>query len=132
MWLFQGNPLSAFQYAASQIQSPAEPSLARFALMAIGAGVMWLLTSLQHRLSWWPLHPLGFAAAPTQPVQDLWFSIFIGWVLKLLTVRYGGYHLYQRLLPVVMGLILGQSLGCAGWLIVDGILGKTGNLVFIY
>ena len=131
-WLFQGNPMSAFNYAAAQVQTATEPSLARFAYLGIGAAVMWVLTSLHRGFLWWPLHPLGFAVAPTQPVQDLWFSIMIGWALKALSLRYGGYRLYQRALPLLLGLVLGQSLGCAGWLVVDGILGKTGNLVFVY
>jgi hypothetical protein len=131
-WLFQGNPLSAFRYASSQIQTPVEPSLSRFAYLGIGAGIMAGLSLLHRTLMWWPLHPLGFAVASTQPVQDLWISILIGWVLKTLTMRYGGFRLYQRALPLLLGVILGQSLGCAGWLVVDGILGKTGNMLVAY
>jgi len=131
-WLFQGNPLSAFRYASAQIQTPVEPSLSRLAYLGIGAGIMWALSLLHRMLLWWPLHPLGFAVASTQPVQDLWVSILIGWVLKTLTMRYGGYRLYQRALPLLLGVILGQSLGCAGWLLVDGVLGKTGNMLVAY
>ena len=131
-WLFQGNPVSAFTYTAAMLQNPAEPSLDRLAYLGIGAGVMYALTTLHHTFLWWPLHPLGFAVAPTQPVQDLWLSILLGWALKSLTMRYGGYRLYQRLLPLLLGLIVGQSLGCAGWLVADGIMGATGNLIFVY
>jgi len=131
-WLFSGNPTSAFRYAASQIQNPAEPSPARFGYMGLGAGVMWLLSAAHRGFLWWPLHPLGFAVAATQPVQDLWFPILLGWMLKALALRYGGYRAYQRGLPVLLGLILGQSLGCSGWLIVDGLTGTTGNLIFVY
>ncbi len=131
-WLFAGNPTSAFQYVASQIQTPAEPGLARFSYLGIGAGVMWLLTAAHRSFLWWPLHPLGFAVAATQPVQDLWLPILIGWALKALALRYGGYRTYQAGLPVLLGVILGQSLGCAGWLVVDAITGTTGNLIYVY
>ncbi len=131
-WLFQGNPTSAFKYAAALIQTPAEPNFARFAYLAIGAGAMGTLTYLHRSFMWWPLHPLGFAVAATQPVQDLWFSILIGWCLKACTMRYGGYRSHRRLLPLLLGLVLGQSLGCAGWLVADAILGKTGNIIFVY
>jgi len=131
-WLFRGNPVSAFTYVTGQMQTPAEPGFGRFAYLAIGAGVMGLLTSLHYRFLWWPLHPLGFAVAATQPVQDLWLPIIIGWALKSFTMRYGGYRLYRRSLPLLLGAILGQSLGCAAWLLVDGLLGKTGNLIFVY
>ena len=65
-------------------------------------------------------------------MQDLWFPILIGWMLKALALRYGGYRAYQKGLPVLLGLILGQSLGCSAWLIVDGLTGTTGNLIFVY
>jgi len=52
--------------------------------------------------------------------------------LSGLTIRYGGYRMYQRLLPLMLGVILGQSLGCAGWLLADGLLGTTGNLLVAY
>jgi len=131
-WLFSGNPTSAFGYVASQLQTPAEPGLARFSYLGIGAGVMWLLTAAHRSFLWWPLHPLGFAVAATQPVQDLWLPILIGWALKALALRYGGYRTYQAGLPVLLGVILGQSLGCAGWLVVDAITGTTGNLIYVY
>ena len=131
-WLFGGNPMSAFRYAAAQIEIPTDPSLARFAYLGIGAGIMALLSFWHRTFLWWPLHPLGFAVASTQPVQDLWLSILIGWLLKTLTLRYGGHRLYQRALPLFLGVILGQSLGCAGWLVVDGLLGATGNMLVAY
>lgn len=131
-WLFHGNPMSAFNYTTAMLQNPVEPSLDRLAYLGIGAVVMYALTILHHTFLWWPLHPLGFAVASTQPVQDLWLSILIGWALKSLTMRYGGYRMYQRLLPMLLGLIVGQSLGCAGWLVADGIMGTTGNLIFVY
>jgi hypothetical protein len=65
-------------------------------------------------------------------VQDLWFSIFVGWVFKAVTLRYGGYRLYHRLLPLFLGLILGQCLGSALWVVIDAALGHTGNLVYVY
>jgi len=34
--------------------------------------------------------------------------------------------------PDFEGLILGQFLACAAWLIADAITGTTGNLVFVY
>ena len=78
------------------------------------------------------LIPLGFAIGPTQPMQDLWFSIFLGWIAKSVTLRYGGYKAYRAALPAFLGIILGQAVGCAGWLIVDGIAGTTGNMVYVY
>jgi len=131
-WLFRGNPLSAFRYTANLLEHPAPASLARSGFLGLGAGVMWLLTMAHHNLAWWPFHPLGFAIAPTQPVQDLWFPILIGWIFKAVTLRYGGFRLYHRLLPLFLGLILGQCLGSALWVAIDALAGHTGNLIYVY
>ncbi len=131
-WLFGGCPRAAFTYAASALQNPVTPSLSWWLWMVAGAGVMWGLTAVHMRFIGWPLHPLGFAIAPTQPVQDLWFSILVGWLTKTVTLRYGGFRSYDRGIRVMLGLILGQALACAGWLVVDAITGTTGNLIFVY
>jgi len=131
-WLFSGCPRAAFTYAAASMQNPVTPSLSWWLWMVAGGGVMWALTTLHTRFIGWPLHPLGFAIAPTQPVQDLWFSILIGWLVKAMALRYGGYRVYDRGIRVMLGLILGQFLTCTAWLVVDAITGSTGNLIFVY
>ncbi|MGI5817854.1 MAG: DUF6785 family protein [Armatimonadota bacterium] len=131
-WLFGGCPRAAFTYAASALQNPVTPSLSWWLWMVAGAVVMWGLTAMHMRFIGWPLHPLGFAIAPTQPVQDLWFSILLGWLTKTIVLRYGGFRVYDRGIRVMLGLILGQAVACAGWLVVDAITGSTGNMIFVY
>ncbi len=53
------------------------------------------------------------------------FSFFIAWVLKTLILRYGGPTLYRRARPVFMGLILGDTINGAIWIIV-GFITKHG------
>ncbi|MGC9317134.1 MAG: DUF6785 family protein [Armatimonadota bacterium] len=131
-WLFGGCPRSAFTYAAAAMRNPITPSLSWWLWMVAGGVVMWGLTAVHMRFIGWPLHPLGFAIAPTQPVQDLWFSILIGWVVKAWVLRYGGYRIYEGGTRVMLGLILGQFLTCAAWLVVDAVTGATGNMVYVY
>ena len=131
-WLFTGCPKAAFNYAALQLANPVVPSLGRWLWMAGGAAVMWGLTALHYRFTWWPLHPLGFAIAPTQPVQDLWFSGFWGWLAKATIMRYGGYRAYNTGISFFMGIILGQFIGCSLWLIIDALTGSTGNMIYVY
>ncbi|MGE4535415.1 DUF6785 family protein [Halomonas sp.] len=131
-WLFDGCPRAAFNYAAAARRNPITFSASWWAWMALGGVLMAGLNALHMRFIGWPLHPLGYAIAPTQPVQDLWFSILIGWVIKSAALRYGGYRVYDSGIRVMLGLILGQFLGCAGWLVVDAITGTTGNMIFVY
>ena len=54
--------------------------------------------------------------------------MFIGWVLKCITARYGGYKGYQLLRPVFMGLIIGDCLNGAVWIVV-GLITRVGYSV---
>jgi hypothetical protein len=57
---------------------------------------------------WWPLHPVGYLVANVWGAQWWWMPLFIGWLLKSLTIRYGGLRLYQRMMPVAVGIIVGD------------------------
>ncbi|NPV47512.1 MAG: hypothetical protein HPY69_11165 [Armatimonadetes bacterium] len=131
-WLFSGCPRSAFSYAAMQLADPVTPSPGRWLWLLVGAVLMYGLTVMHYQCAWWPLHPLGFAIAPTQPVQDLWFSGFWGWLVKVVVMRYGGYRAYSVGVQFFMGVILGQFIGSSLWLVIDAIMGSTGNMIYVY
>ena len=59
---------------------------------------------------------------PTTPIERMWFSIMIGWLLKVLIVRFGGSSLYQSAKPFFLGLILGETAAAGMWLLVSVIL----------
>lgn len=86
--------------------------------MALGAATTWAVFSLRRRFVWWPLHPLGFVAWMHWPIERYWSSIFIGWLVKAVVVRLGGYRAFRRLRPVALGLILGMNVIFTVWLIV--------------
>jgi hypothetical protein len=69
------------------------------------------------------LHPIGFLSASVYAVHMLWFSLFLGWALKCLAVRYGGRSLYLAALPFFQGLIVGDVLNAAVWIILGGLTG---------
>ena len=48
----------------------------------------------------------------------LWFSLFIGWCIKVPILRYGGINLYRKLLPFFLGLILGDCMNAILWTII--------------
>ena len=77
---------------------------------------MGLLMYARHHFLWWPVHYLGFPIGATLTIIWTWFSIFIGWVLKALVLKYGGVTLYRKLRPLFLGLILGH-------IFVSGVLG---------
>ena len=76
-----------------------------------GLVLVLLFTVARLRLTWWPLHPLMFALWATNHVKHFAVSFFIGWLVKGLVVKYGGNHMYDRLKPLMVGLIAGEVLG---------------------
>jgi len=69
-------------------------------------------------LSWWPLHPIGLVVMACYPMWRVWFSIFLGWLLKWGVMRYGGTGVYQRMKPVAIGLIAGEAIVTLGFILV--------------
>ena len=86
---------------------------------AVGASITSALSLLRLRYAGWPLHPVGFLLANSYPMQRIWFSIFLGWLLKVLIVRFGGASLFRSARPVFIGLIIGEASGAAFWLVVS-------------
>ena len=90
---------------------------------AAGGMGMGLLMLAQHRVLWWPLHPLGFCISSVWAIHFVWFSVFIAWILKATILKYGGPRLFTRLRPLFLGLILGEFVTQGSWLIIDALTG---------
>ena len=130
-WWFSAAPRWPFRFMASVYNSP-EPSFAPRALFtAIGAGIMSALLFLRARFPWWPLNPIGFPIAKTVTIVYWnWLAIFTAWVLKFLVLRYGGVRVFRTLTPFFLGLILGEFSTAGLWLVIDGVNGVEGNIIF--
>ena len=82
-------------------------------LIGFGGGLTMVLLFAALRLRWpkWPLHPVLFLVWNTWAGRDMAASFLAGWLVKLLVTRYGGAWWYQRLKPLMFGLIAGELLG---------------------
>jgi Family of unknown function (DUF6785)/Domain of unknown function (DUF6784) len=101
---------------------PASPLLAFW--MAVGATALWGLSVLRRRYLWFPLHPIGFIMMQAHSMHPVWFSIFIGWVLKVVLLRYGGAKGLRNSFPFFLGIAFGDILMMMVWLIIASITGK--------
>ena len=129
-WYYYGAPHWPFNYMSAVYNAP-EPFLSRLGFTSVGAGIMTLLLFLRYRLTWWPLHPIGFPIANTYEIVYYgWFAIFLAWLIKALTLRYGGIGLYRALLPFFLGLALGEFATASTWVFLDGYFGHQGNMIF--
>jgi hypothetical protein len=84
----------------------------------VGVGVTGILMALRTHFVWWPLHPIGYAIAGTFTMDWLWFPTLLGWVVKAMTLRYGGMRLYRTQIPFFIGLILGDYVIGGLWSLV--------------
>jgi len=132
-WFFHSLPVVVAQEITTKLQQPVglETVVPRWMFTGIGAGFMSLLIFMRYRFLWFPMHYLGFPINDTWIIANAWFSIFLGWFIKLVTLRWGGLRTYRTLRPFFLGLVLG-NIACAGmWLIIDAITGMKGNVVHI-
>jgi hypothetical protein len=100
-----------------------KPELAWFILYgALLAGLLQWLCSFSVK---WPFHPLGLLLIATWTGSAVWFSVFVGWVLKTLVMKYGGARSYARARSLFLGLILGEVTGVAIWTLINAVLLAT-------
>lgn len=81
----------------------------------IGVLVTIVLGILRIRFSWCPLHPLGYGMSTTWGVVVFWCPMLVAWVLKSLTVHYGGLRLFVKVCPFFLGLIFGELMSAVAW-----------------
>ena len=129
-WFFGGGTRAPFDYITTKLNAPTTPNIAGWIHTFAGAGIMGLLVLARHTLLWWPLHPIGYAIGAVWLMDQLWFSIFLAWLVKILVMKYGGPGLFRQARPFFLGLILGQFSIAGVWLIIDFFTGMTDNVVF--
>lgn len=90
------------------------------ALTAAGAGfvVALALFAVRIRYAGFPLHPVGYGISSTWSMGTVWVPLTLAWAAKSLIVRYSGLKGYRRLMPLFLGIILG-----------DFISGAVGNII---
>ncbi len=129
-WFFGGGTRAPFEYIAPLLTAPTAANWGGLAHTAVGGSIMAALMLARHHLLWWPLHPIGYPIAAVWLMDELWFSIFVAWLIKLAVMKYGGPSLYRRTRPLFLGLIMGQFVVAGAWLIIDACTGMTDNVVF--
>ncbi len=94
--------------------------------LSFGFVLVTVLSYLRLTFTWWPLHPIGYLMLGTFPGGHLWFSIFIGWMLKIIVLRLGGSRGFTAAKPAFLGLIVGESIAAAFWLLMGVLLSQLG------
>jgi hypothetical protein len=87
---------------------------------AVSAVITGLLLSfvfmfMRARFFWFPLHAAGYAVSSTYTMNMFWFSIFVSFIIKWLILKHGKLKGYRRIVPLFLGLILGECVITALW-----------------
>ena len=107
-WLYQANPLQGLNLVAGWLRSEEQMNWFNPAFFVLGAGLAVGMFWLRTYYLWWPLHPLAFTLSGVWATSVLWFSYFLGWVIKSIIMHYGGGRTYRSLQPIFLGLVLGE------------------------
>ncbi|MCC6441913.1 MAG: hypothetical protein IT210_00495 [Armatimonadetes bacterium] len=97
------------------MNNPVKPDWIGFPWMAGGAIFTLALLWARQAFMWWPFHPVGYVLAETGTSYSFWFHYFVAWLFKMLILRYGGMKLYLKVLPFVVGVILGDIIAQTVW-----------------
>lgn len=100
------------------IKAPTAPNTDMLKAIGVGFSFTVLLDMLRMRLPWLPLHPVGYAISSSWGMGQLWVAMLIAWLVKLLTLRYGGLKGYRTVLPFFFGIILGECVTGGMWTLV--------------
>jgi hypothetical protein len=115
-----------WQSLAAQLRSTNSlPDVPGLRAMGAGAGITLALAWMRTRFTWWPFHPVGFALGNSFEMDLLWCQFFVGWLCKVVTLRYGGIRAYRAALPFFIGLILGDYVIASLWTIAGVVTGAT-------
>ena len=129
LWFFRNMPIRIYQTAAIGLESNGVYWLG-MQFMGLGAAGMLLLMWMRQRFLWWPLHPIGFPIMTNWLMEQVWFSVFLAWLIKVTILRYGGATLFVRSRYFFLGLLVGQALTAGLSLTIDYVTGSVGNYVF--
>lgn len=125
-WFTQNGGRLVFSSAASTLSKNAGVEPNNLLWIGVGVAVTLGLIATRARFAWFPLHPLGYIVASSYPTMRLWFSFFLGWLVKTILNRYGGHTSVQRVQPFMIGLILGNVSAMIFWMLI-GL--RTGNQI---
>ena len=101
----------------------------RLAHTVVGAGLTLGLLVLRATFPWWPLSPVGYVVCGSWAMSVMWYSLFWGWLFKWLVMTFGGATAYRKVLPLFLGLILGQAIIAIFWTVVSPLTGRPGILM---
>lgn len=105
----------SFGRLESWLTYAAPPDVPAISFASFGFVLTLLLAALRMRFIWWNLHPVGYAISGSWAINPMIGSIFVGWLLKWIVLKYGGIRLHRKAIPFFLGIVLGEFVIGAFW-----------------
>jgi len=115
--------LETYNYLNSWTSDPQPPNTGATIATGVGVVTTLALAALRMRFVWWPFHPVGYAVSGSWSMDQLWFPMFVAWLIKWVILRYGGAKAYRRAVPFFIGLVLGEFVVGCYWILHGAVLG---------
>ena len=120
-WLFKGARWVPYSYIVRAIRSRPGFEWPKLACAGVGGAMMFVLTLLHHRLSWWPLHPIGLVVGVIFKVRWCFLPFLLGWLCKVVVLRVGGAAALQRAKGFFLGAMVGWFAGAGLSIAIDAL-----------
>lgn len=105
----------SFGRLESWLTYTAPPDVPAIGFASFGFIVTLLLAAMRMRFLWWNLHPVGYAISGSWAINPMIGSIFVGWLLKWLVLKYGGIRMHRKAIPFFLGIVLGEFIIGSFW-----------------
>ena len=89
--------------------------------MRLSVVLVALCAFMRLRFLWWPFHPLPLLFINTWAMSRLYYSIMLGWLIKVMILRVWGGKTFSRVKPFFVGVIAGQVATYAMWLVINSV-----------
>ncbi|MEO2003125.1 MAG: DUF6785 family protein, partial [Candidatus Poribacteria bacterium] len=129
-WIHAISPREPFGELQRFLTSPTPTNWLGLLFVGVGGVLMLLLVWLRYQFIWWPLHPIGFITPGQFPMNNVWFSIFVGWLLKAAIIRQGGLKGYRDARPIFLGVVLGEACVAGVWAVIGLFTGRGYNFLY--
>ena len=84
----------------------------------IASALLWACS----RFPAWPIHPVGIVFVRWSIGHLMWFSVFLGWLIKTFITRLFGGGAYRKSRPMFLGLIIGELFAIIVWAMVPVVM----------
>ena len=118
-WGFGGLVNYTGRWIAHNITNPEPVHFWHLGFGGLGIVLMGALTWVKNRFIGFPIHPIGLTLGLTWPISNIWFSVFLAWLIKAFVLKYGGARLYMKIRPFFLGMVLGAFTSTGLWLLID-------------